>query len=80
MSTVTAQACSEMRVNHDVAVDCLELRIRKMGPSIRRIRNAGIKAPALSTFAGQVDPSLVLGHRSRVGCGCGLPRIAHSQN
>jgi hypothetical protein len=55
-------------------------RIRKMGPSNWRIRVAGRKTPALSTITGQIDPSLVLGERSRVGCGGGPPHIVYSQN
>ena len=62
-----------------MAADRLALRIRKLGTSIRRMRNAGPKAPALSAFAGQADFSLMIGDLSRVGCGDGLPRIASLQ-
>ena len=55
------------------------LRIRRLGPSIRRVRNAGPKAPALSADAGHVDPFSMLGDLSRAGCGGGPPRIAYSQ-
>ena len=44
------------------------------------MRVAGPKTPALSTFAGQVYSSLVLGDLSRVGYGAILPLIAYSPN
>ena len=69
----------DSRVGWDAAADRLALRIRKNGPSSLRMRNAGPKAPASSTFAGQADPSLMLGDLSRVGRGGGLPRIASLQ-
>ena len=44
------------------------------------MRVAGPKTPSLSTVAGQVYPSLVLGDLSRVGYGAILPRIVYWQN
>ena len=69
-----------MRVERDAVADRRPLRIRRLGPSIRRVRNAGPKAPTLSAVAGQVDPFLVLGDLSGARCGGGPPRIAYSQN
>ena len=63
----------------DAAVDCLVLRIRKMGPSNRRAHAGASKIPARKTLAVESGVCLVLGDLSPVGCGGGLPRIAHSQ-
>ena len=44
------------RVECDAAAGCLALRIRKMGPSNRRMRVAGPKVPAFSAITGKVGP------------------------
>ena len=58
----------------------LHCAFRRIGPWNWRMRVAGPNTPALSTVAGQVYPSLVLGDLSRVGYGARLPRIAYTQN
>ena len=63
----------------DAVVGRLELRIRKIGPSNRRAHPEAEKTPGFDTLTVGSGICLVLGDLSRVGCGGGQPRIAHSQ-
>ena len=54
------------------------MRIRKVGPSNRRAHAGASKIPAFDTLNVESGMYLVLGDVSRVGCGGGLPCIAHS--
>ena len=51
----------------------------QIGTSNGQLRVASAKTPALSNITGKFNPCLVLRDTSRVGCGLGLCRIAHSQ-
>ena len=71
------RGCSKTLATSDPAVDCLVLRIRKMGPSNRRAHAGASKIPARDTLIVESGMFLVIGNLSRAGCGGGLPRIAH---
>jgi len=81
ISNATAHAHFVFGDSSIAGCDLLLLRIAhsQNGTSNRRIRNAGTKAPALSTFAENLDPSLVLGDLSQARFGGGPPSIASSQ-
>ena len=68
------------RAEVDATLDCLTLRICEIGPLTRRFHDDASKIPCLDTLIVESDMCLVLGDRSRVGCGVGLPRIAHSRS
>ena len=61
----------------DAAVDCLALRIRRIGPSKRRCHVGASKIPNFDTLTVEINACLMRDDVSRKSCGGGMPRMAY---